>query len=137
MQAKRFIKTDGTVIQTVKLKLQFETHFVKTIDEGVFRECLDFQPTEFVQKGIRIIRCYNCQKFGLLSANCHSKTTCKHCCEEHTFEECSKTENDSICANCKGNHDADSIDCPKYRKQQQNVYDNRGLATPGKQNYGL
>ena len=137
VQAKRFIKTDGNVLQTVKLTFHCETHFVRAIDEGLFLECLYFQPTEFVQKCIRIICWYNCQNFGHLTANCHPKTICKHCSEEHTFEECSKTETDNLCANCKRNHDVDSIDCPKYRKQHQIVYDNRGLATPGQQNYGL
>ena len=137
VQAKRFMKADSTVLQTVKLTFQCETHFLKAIDERLFLECLYFQPTDFVQKGIRIVCCYNCQKFGNLSANCHSKTTCKHCSEEHKFEECSKTETDSKCAICKGNHEADSIECLKYRKQQQIVYENRGLASPGQQNYGL
>ena len=68
LEAKHFIKADGTVLQTVKLTVQCETHFVKAI------ECLYFQPTEFVQKGIRIIRFYNCQKFGHLSAKHHLQT---------------------------------------------------------------
>ena len=117
MQAKRFIKADGTLLQTLKLTFQCETHFVKAIDEGIFLDCLFFQPREFVQKGIRIIRWNNCLKLRHLSANCHSKTTCKHCSEVHTLGECSNTETDSISANCIGNHDADSIYCPKYRKE--------------------
>ena len=66
------------------------------------------------------------------------KTTCRHCSGEHTFEDCSKTETDSICEKCNENHDADSIKCPKDRKQQQQiVYENRVIAPNGQQNYGL
>ena len=90
VKAKRFIKADGTVLQTVKLTFQCDTQFVKAIDERVFLECQYFQTTEFVQKGIRIIRCYNCQKFGHLSDFCHSKTTCKPCSEEYTMKSAQK-----------------------------------------------
>ena len=72
------------MLQTVKLTFQSETHFVKAIDERPFLECLYFQPTEFVQNGITIIRCYNCQKFGHLSARCHSKTILANTVAENT-----------------------------------------------------
>ena len=45
VQDKRFIKADGTVLQTVKSTFQCEIHFVKAIDEGLFLECPCFQPT--------------------------------------------------------------------------------------------
>ena len=122
-----FGKAEGKILQTVKLSFQPELQYNTAISKGIFIDSFYYQPYEFVQRGIRIIRCFNCQKFGHLSGNCNSKTACKHCSEEHKNETCTNKESESKCSNCKGTHDADSLNCPIYIKQKQVVYDARGL----------
>ena len=127
ISAKRFVKADGTILQTVKLTFQSELQYNNALSEGLFLDSIYYQPYAFVQRGIRIIRCYNCQQFGHLSGNCHSKTACKHCSEDHKIEDCPNKELESKCMNCRGTHDAVSLVCPTYTKQKQVVYDARGL----------
>ena len=97
---KRFVKAEGKILQTVKLTFQSELQYNTAISEGIFIESLYYTPYEFVQRGIRIIRCFNCQKFGHLSGNCNSKTACKHCSEEHKIDNCTNKESGGKCLNC-------------------------------------
>lgn len=57
-----------------------------------------------------VIQCYNCQKFGHLATNCNRRTTCKNCTGEHDSRNCIE-EQHLKCANCNGNHPANSPDC--------------------------
>ena len=80
-----------------------------------------YQPVELIQQGIRIFRCYRCQTFGHVSSNCHSKVSCKHCSGEHSVDNC-KGNQPARCTSCSRSHETDSLDCPTYFKQVQNVY---------------
>ena len=62
-------------------------------------------------------RCYNCQKFGHLGSNCHSKQSiCIKCSqvklEVHT---CSRTR----CANCSESHQASDKNCEFYKMEKE------------------
>ena len=79
VRIRRFVKSDRKSLQTVKLTFPSNDQFDMATTDGVFIDHLYYQPVEFIQQGIRIIRCYRCQKFGHVSSNCHSKVSCKHC----------------------------------------------------------
>ena len=57
-------------------------------------------------------RCFNCQKFGHIKANCIKKTTCQTCAEDHNSTKCTASHNK--CANCNLDHPAHSKLCPTY-----------------------
>ena len=63
------------------------------------------------------LRCYNCQKFGHHEQNCAKTAICKTCGEsgsDHLELSCTKPPK---CANCPGNHSADSRDCIAWKRK--------------------
>ena len=56
------------------------------------------------------LQCYRCQRLGHTSTGCTAKVRCLLCGEEHSKEVCSKS-NKIKCANCKGDHRANSKEC--------------------------
>ena len=60
-------------------------------------------------------RCYKCQTFGHIAAQCRGREKCSRCGENHKFENCTKKETPS-CSNCKGSHSAAYQGCPAYKK---------------------
>lgn len=70
------------------------------------------------------IQCNNCMNFGHGALNCHLKTRCVRCGDEHSSKICplivhNGTDDNKIpeeflkCANCDGNHSAKYQLCPK------------------------
>lgn len=57
------------------------------------------------------LQCFNCQMIGHSSEGCTRKKRCLLCGDEHPHQECRSLN--QRCANCKGNHKANSKDCPK------------------------
>ena len=76
VRIRRFVKSDGKTLQTVKLTFPSKAQFDKATTDGIFIDHLYYQPVEFIQQGIRIIRWYQCQKFGHVCSNGHSKVSC-------------------------------------------------------------
>ena len=65
------------------------------------------------------LRCYNCQMFGHHEQKCTKSAVCKKCGEsgsDHLELSCSKPPK---CANCKGNHPADSRECVTWKKEKE------------------
>ena len=130
---RRFVESDGKSLQTVKLTFPSKAQLDKAKTDGFSIDHLYYQPVEFMQQGIRLIRCYRCQKFGHVRSNCHSKVLCKHCSGKHYIDNCKSTL-PAMCANCSGNHEFDFIECPTYNKQVQIVHEARGLQAPTSRN---
>lgn len=66
----------------------------------------------------KVTQCHRCQDFGHGSSSCHNVLKCLHCDEQHLTKDCSKDRNDKPkCANCKGNHRANSTECPSYTQR--------------------
>lgn len=60
--------------------------------------------------------------FGHIKASCKSQLRCVHCGEKgHSFsyEHCQQSQLPPKCANCQGNHRADSPTCPEFLMQQE------------------
>lgn len=71
-------------------------------------------------------RCFKCQAFGHGANNCRREVgRCVNCSLEVHELPC---EREQKCANCQGNHPANSTSCPMYRTEQE------VLATQAKEN---
>ena len=61
------------------------------------------------------LHCYKCQRFGHRADSCKGKTRCLLCGQEHKNKDCNyKCEEDFKCANCGGQHKANSNKCTHY-----------------------
>ena len=117
VKATRFIKKDKTVLGTVRLTFSSAEDAANAVNQGLFIDHLFYRPSYFIQQGVKIIRCYNCQKFGHVSANCNFEKQCGHCSQKHNFTDCPNKHLDPKCANCGKNHQTDSFDCQLYLNQ--------------------
>lgn len=70
----------------------------------------------------KVTQCYNCQMFGHGSSRCAVKSFCSKCSGCHKTDEC--TSDIIKCANCRGNHQSSSTDCPNrisYIEMKQRI----------------
>lgn len=58
------------------------------------------------------LQCYKCQRLGHTAGGCRGRTRCLLCGENHTKDVCKAEE--FRCANCKGNHKANSRKCDLF-----------------------
>ena len=66
------------------------------------------------ERRVKVIRCYNCHRFGHIRRICTYTPRCGICAsEEHSELECT---NPDKCANCEGGHTASSKYCPVYQQ---------------------
>lgn len=85
-----------------------------------------------------VTQCTNCLYHGHGTRNCHLKSRCNNCGENHDTEKCSSKDGQAKrCANCGGAHPATDRGCPKraeyQRIRQQSSTKNRpGQRTAGK-----
>jgi len=66
------------------------------------------------EREVRVIRCYNCQRFGHLAKFC-TNPRCDLCGEHHSEQD--KCKSYIHCVNCSGCHPAFSSHCPVYVKR--------------------
>lgn len=65
----------------------------------------------------QIIQCHRCQEWGHATSNCEATPACLKCAGEHLTYKCDKSkELPAKCANCNGEHTANSTECPKYQE---------------------
>ena len=126
-KATRFIKGDSSKLGTVKIVLKSEIDLGKALHQGFFIDSNYHKTIPLVQKGIQIIRCFKCQKFGHISAKCQSGEECGHCSETHLFRDSPNKNQENKFANCNLNHPAHYIQCDAYIKRLQTVTKSRGL----------
>lgn len=64
----------------------------------------------------KVTQCHKCQGFNHGSSSCYNKPRCLHCDQQHLTKDCQNDKENTKpkCANCLGEHRANSIDCPKY-----------------------
>ena len=117
-QVKRFVKRDGSVLNTVKIDLDCNNDFQRASNRGIFLFGEHFKVELYIQQP-KAHQCYNCKHFGHPSKWCTKKQKCEYCAQEgHTGTECIlKGEiHEYRCINCDGNHSAKYHKCPVYVK---------------------
>ena len=63
------------------------------------------------------LRCFKCNRFGHVAANCRNKERCAKCGNDNKTISCNI---DVLrCVNCNGNHSATSKECPRYINEAQ------------------
>lgn len=66
-----------------------------------------------------VTQCMNCLYHGHGTRNCHLKSRCNNCGDNHSTEKCpSKEASTKRCANCCGAHPATDRSCPKRAEYQ-------------------
>ncbi len=106
--------------QIIKAELGNEQTMNKLINEGLFIGYKKLKVEKYIQP-VKIIQCYNCQKFGHFASNCKVKeTTCAKCSGEHRVKECKVTI--LKCANCGNEHTSSYGGCPfKQNKLKEKI----------------
>ena len=110
---KRF---SGKPIQVVKVKCS-ETLFDKLLNTKLVinnKVCVTEK-----RRAVKVIRCYNCQRFGHIAKNCKNDTKGEFCAQSHSISDICVC--DVHCANCSGNHPSSSSLCPAYLKRYETI----------------
>src|SRR5579859_5101798 len=77
---------------------------------------------------LHIKQCYKCQGFGHKSMQCKRKEKCRRCGKgDHKIDGC-EAEN-SHCANCNGNHDAQSVECEWRTEESKRLHQIRATTS--------
>jgi hypothetical protein len=84
-----------------------------------------------IKSSTRPTQCYNCQLYGHAASNCHRPYRCVKCTEQHEPGQCKRTtrEGHAACVNCKGQHPANSVECPQYKKYTEIITKRRTTQT--------
>ncbi len=78
----------------------------------------EYKKTELYDRACRIQECFQCHKYGHISAQCGGQQKCGICAEGHRSEDCpSKDLGKWKCASCGGPHRARDSKCPDYQKE--------------------
>ena len=113
VNAKRFLKKiRGEIVATPSVLITFKG---KNLPETLnflyeVRQVDNYFPP--------VPRCYKCQLFGHIKANCKGKLRCVRCGGEHEFEECASKDNPK-CLRCGENHSAAFQGCKHYIEAKQ------------------
>ena len=92
-------------------------HFDSCVAPEVVRlGYLNFETQLYIPKPLR---CFKCNRFGLVSANCKCNVRCTACAQNHETKSC--TETFLKCSNCGGEHSAASRQCPRYIHEMEIV----------------
>lgn len=115
------LKRQGSPLLTVKVTFTSEKDLQDCIEKGVYHEeeHLHLDLNEFYTgTRARVLRCHNCQGYGHVAKDCTKPTTCVKCgIEGHKHWPyknmiCNEKIN---CVHCKTEHQADSVECLKYK----------------------
>lgn len=98
-------RTGGVWTDSTSLKLAFKgDHKVDHITIGMsYYKVRPFIPEP--------LQCFNCQRLGHGSSGCPNKIRCLLCGAEHDKKNCTVPQDHQRCANCRGNHRANSKEC--------------------------
>ena len=104
----------GKLLPVIKAVFQ-DRDLYETCLNGIFIPQTKSKYTIFEpERKYRVIRCFNCHRFGHIGKVCIYKSRCINC----GGEECSDIHCTApvCCANCGGSHSASSSKCPTFRE---------------------
>lgn len=85
-----------------------------------------------------IIQCHRCQEWGHATTNCRAAPVCLKCADGHWTKECKKSDNQPAkCANCNGDHPANSVTCKVYISKINEIQQNQAEAPPKAKEFSL
>ena len=103
----------GSWVDSLSVKVTFET---KELPNYVYIAHSRYQVKPFISMPRQ---CFKCQGIGHIAKSCKAKQRCLLCGENHAKEICLKNVDEHKCANCKGGHKANSMECTIYRTAYQ------------------
>ena len=105
-----FVRRGGDKIATNTIVLTFDSPKPPaTIEAGY----LHLKVTPYIPSPMR---CFQCQRFGHTKNNCKKSAACCRCGKRgHEAKDCTA---DPSCLNCRGDHAADSKECPKWLEEK-------------------
>ena len=77
---------------------------------------------------LKVLQCYNCQKFGHVASKCKATERCGMCGGPHKADQCNKSN--MKCANCDSNHSAWHLECPKRNEETKTVAEAKHKTSP-------
>lgn len=85
----------------------------------------------------RHTQCTRCQEWGHSATNCGKQYRCVKCIENHAPGQCKRKSRDDeghpVCVNCKGEHAANSRQCPALAQYLERIESQRRRAMPTRQ----
>ena len=103
----------GKVLPVIRVTFKDFNYYQECCSKGIHIPGTKQKKTLFEpERRRKVIRCYNCHRFGHIGKICLHKSRCLNCGkEECASQDCMSTP---CCANCGGNHKADSSHCPTF-----------------------
>ena len=112
--ARRFVKRDGTKLQTIKIDFDKLEHKAECCAQGI-KLGNEIYRTEEYRPRQRVIQCYHCFKYGHVAKFCRQKhPTCEYCAGPHPQDDCHHQT--MKCSNCNSKeHYATSEKCKEFQ----------------------
>ena len=114
----RLIGKDGkTPTRTVRVTFEDVGNRTVFIKYGLQVDYMHFD-AEPARQNTKPTQCFLCFKFNHVAKYCKAEVqTCDRCSGNHRKDQCSATDDQIKCVNCKGKHEATSTDCGHYQEQ--------------------
>ena len=104
VQVAKIARKNGETLPSPTLKLAFNDNCLPvSINIVIF----SYRVRPFV---FNPLQCYKCQRIGHTASSCKAKQCCLRCDEVHSRDDCAAET--LRCAGCKGEHRANSCECP-------------------------
>ena len=101
-------------IDSESIKVTFKAN---TLPEGIKILHSYYRIRPYVQEPLQ---CYKCQRMNHTAGSCDNKPRCLLCGGEHDRKQCRvEDETQHKCANCKGPHRANSMECEIFNKAKE------------------
>lgn len=85
-------------------------HIPKFVSVGF----LDYKVEKYIRHPIR---CTKCQGYNHTESDCKSTVKCPRCSGEHSYAQCTKTDQEKKCPNCGNSHSAGYKGCPAHKNE--------------------
>jgi hypothetical protein len=116
----RLLSREGkTATRTVKITFEDATNRNTFVRCGLQIDSMHFN-AEAASQNTKPVQCFVCMKYNHVAKYCKTKQqTCLRCGENHRAEQCTVTDDQIKCCNCKGKHVATSTECSFYQEQEK------------------
>lgn len=118
----RLLDKDGkTPTRTLKITFADVGNRNTFVRNGLQVDYMHFD-AEPASQNTKPTQCFLCLKFNHVAKYCKTKEqTCAKCGENHRKDQCTVTDDQIKCANCKGKHEATSKECTFYQDQEKKM----------------